>query len=165
MKILNSLVIGLALCSTGGCRSATPPPRSYGVREMWVGDSIRAASLNQAIVTQSALYPYHFIHGSAALNELGERDLAVLVDHFVKYPGSVKLIQGDANSDLYAARLVTVTEALEAAGIAPDDIEVSGGYPGGPGMSSERAITILEAERAAGIISLTGAGLVGTENQ
>lgn len=164
MKILNSLVIGLVLCSMGGCRSATPPARSYGVSEMWVGDSIRAASLNQAIVTQSALYPYHFIHGSAELNELGERDLAVLADHFTKYPGSVKLIQGNASSDLYLARIAKATAEFEAAGIAPDDIEVSNGYPGGPGISSERAITILEAERAAGIISLTGAGLVGSEN-
>jgi hypothetical protein len=112
------------------------------------GDAIRNASLNNAIITQHTLYPYHFAAGSAELNDLGTRDLHVLAEHFKKAqagsPGELNVRRGNASESLYEARVKAVLESLTAHGVETGMVAVKDGLPGGDGMSSERVIVILK---------------------
>jgi hypothetical protein len=102
--------------------------------------------LENAIVMQHTLYPYHFIQNSDQLNELGQRDLGVLAKHFQKYPGALSIRRGDAPAELYDARVAQAVEKLRQAGVKTDLVQVSDGMPGGAGMASERVIKALRPE-------------------
>jgi outer membrane protein OmpA-like peptidoglycan-associated protein len=43
-------------------------------------------SIENGIITERTIFPYHFVTNTGYLNELGERDLRVLARHFEKYP-------------------------------------------------------------------------------
>jgi hypothetical protein len=136
---LAALALALAACKT------MPPEEQFtGVRNMWVGNSIRTASLNRAIVVQRTLYPYHFDDGSPVLNELGERDLGVLAEHFVTAPGELSVRRGSASQELYDARMRTVQDALKNAGVKMGRMQLTENLPGGDGITSERVIKILD---------------------
>jgi hypothetical protein len=101
--------------------------------------------VENAIITQHTLYPYHFVVDGDKLNELGQRDFAVLAGHFAEYPGLLNIRQGDGTSaELYKARVAYVTSKLKEAGVEPGRVSVSDGMPGGPGMRSEKVVTILQ---------------------
>jgi hypothetical protein len=108
------------------------------------GDAIRSASLNNAILAQHTLYPYHFVSGSAGLNALGERDLGVLAEHFLTSAGDLNVHRGDAGQALYEARVKGVLERLAAAGVQGGSVAVKDGLPGGDGLLSDRVIMILK---------------------
>lgn len=127
------------------CRSSYDPSGPVGVRNMWAAKEIHQAALHQAILAQSTLYPYHFVNGAAALNELGWRDLQVLAEHFVTHGGALSVRHGNASEELYAERVQAVQDALAAAGVAPDRVRLSDGPPGGDGATSERVMHVLEA--------------------
>jgi hypothetical protein len=118
------------------------------------GDLLLAASLQRAIVVQSTLFPYHFVPGSAELNELGQRDLAVLARHFQGHAGALSVRRGDATPELEDARIKAVLTALVAAGVGKDKVSVRDGLPGGEGLASARVIEILKAP-----LTLSGAGV------
>jgi hypothetical protein len=100
--------------------------------------------VENAIVTQHTLYPYHFVADGAQLNELGQRDAAVLARHFLDHPGLLNIRQGEGVSpELYQARVASVTTLLKQAGIEPGRVNVSDGMPGGTGLRAEKVVTIL----------------------
>ena len=101
-------------------------------------NSISDTAVNNGIIAQHTLYPYHFMTGSAQLNDLGVRELAVLSDHFKTATGQLNVRKGDTGNELYQARLKTVTSALAAAGVKGENVVVKDGAAGGSGMSSER---------------------------
>ena len=151
-----------------GCASTTPPTQPQGASEAWVGDTLRAASMHRAIIVQSTLYPYHFVHGSAELNPLGERDLAVLADHISDHGGELNLHRGAASFELYAARSRSVLDALAEEGLDTAGLSIVDGTPGGDGMSGSRVITAIEYQpESTGDSSSTGmgttSGLGGTQ--
>ena len=49
------------------------------------------------VVRQKTVFPYHFLNDSPALNELGERDLALLANHYrdnvLPYVGQTDVLQ------------------------------------------------------------------------
>lgn len=148
-----------ASCLLAGLLTACSGPASekqYGSSEMWVADAIRSASLNRAIIVQRTLYPYHFEVDSAALNDLGLRDLLVLADYFEEHPGDINLHRGDAPFALYAARTASVLQELTAAGLEPDRVGVVESAPGGDGISSQRLVRILEKGEDGGAGLATG---------
>jgi hypothetical protein len=100
--------------------------------------------MENAIISQHTLFPYHFVNNSSELNELGRRDLAVLTRHFVKNAGPLNIRRHNTPADLYEARVNLVLDALREAGIEMERMSVSDGMPGGPGMPSERVLIILE---------------------
>ena len=111
---------------------------------MRTGENIRNASIEGAIISQHTLYPYHFVTGSAQLNGLGLRDLAVLVRHFGHSAGEVNLARGDVPDPLYQSRTQVVATELRTAGIAANRVSiVDGGRPGGEGISGARLTKIL----------------------
>jgi hypothetical protein len=101
--------------------------------------------VENAIVTQHTLYPYHFVVAGEKLNDLGQRDFAVLARHFTEHPGLLNVRRGEGISpELYQARIAWVTSRLKEAGIDPARVTISDGMPGGPGLPSERVVTILQ---------------------
>ncbi|MFN0008446.1 MAG: hypothetical protein ACKVXR_11115 [Planctomycetota bacterium] len=157
------------LAMLGSCTSASTNPELEGRDRAWAGESMRNASLNNAIISQHTLYPYHFTGGSARLNDLGERDLHVLADHFKEAqpgtPGELNVRRGTASPSLYEARIKFVLESLAAHGVEGGMVAVTEGLPGGDGMASERVIVILKDRMekqspSGGGASGAGAGLL-----
>lgn len=104
-------------------------------------------AIENAIVTQHTLYPYHFINNSEQLNELGHRDLSILIEHFKEYPGQLNVQQGHMDYNLYRARLAFVSQELQDAGIDMTKVSIVDGMPGGDGMETDEVIEIQEADR------------------
>jgi hypothetical protein len=148
---LPSLTALLACVALTGC--LTPPPEqdpaasSAPKADEHIGEAIRNAQLDQAILRQHTLYTYHFQTGSAALNGLGLRDLDVLAANLRRNPGEINVHRGDASQALYDARLKTVGDRLVAAGIPAANIAIQDGIPGGDGISGERVIGVLKKEQ------------------
>jgi hypothetical protein len=101
-------------------------------------------AMQNAIISQHTLFPYHFITNGAELNELGRRDIAALTSHFIRYPGKLNIRRHNTAADLYEARVNLVHERLQQAGIDMERIRISDDMPGGSGMTSERVLVILE---------------------
>jgi len=143
------LLCALAASAISACRSAPEGGEELrGRSAAWAGDAFRNASLNQAILTQRTLYPYHFETGSPGLNDLGRRDLGVLAAHTGAGPLEINVRRGATSPALYEARVKHVLEALAAAGAA--SATVRDGLPGGEGLSSERVIVILKEKMSKG---------------
>lgn len=124
--------------SSSPSTSSGPPEREVNVAESkWFNDT----AIQNAIIAQHTLYPYHFITYSASLNELGEHDFCVLLDHYKNHPGPLNLRRGDAPPELHEARLQFISDRLAKAGINVGPLE--DGHPGGEGMLSEFVLTIL----------------------
>lgn len=107
--------------------------------------TLNNVGVENAIITQHTLYPYHFVVDGEKLNDLGQRDFAVLARHFTEHPGLLNVRQGEGISpDLYKAHVAYVTSRLKDAGIDPARVSISDGMPGGPGLPSERVVTVLQ---------------------
>lgn len=124
-----------------------PAPIDHSIVNRLVRESYSDLAIQNAIITQHSLYPYHFINNSAELNALGKRDLAILAGHFLEHPGQICLRQGHVDRQLYQARSKTVRENLLQAGIAKSKINITGGHPGGQGMPSPVVVEILQATK------------------
>ena len=107
--------------------------------------------IENAILAQHTLYPYHFVSNADTLNELGQRDLAVLARHFREHPGALQIQGPDGDGDLYEARVAHVLGRLKDASVDTARMTVSEGMPGGSGVASGRVITILEKEASEGL--------------
>ena len=119
-------------------------------------------AIQNAIVSQHTLFPYHFVTNGAELNELGQRDLAALTSHFIKHPGRLNIRRHDASAALYEARINMVRERLVEAGIGMERISISDSMPGGSGITSERLLIILEQapiRAATGTSTSTSSGI------
>jgi hypothetical protein len=148
-----TLCLGIAVAGCNSPRDGGEAPR--GVDSLWAMESIIAAEVNRAIIRQSALFPYHFINGSAELNPLGRRDLNVLTDHFqnapsLRMPRQLRIRQGVAGDELYMDRIEVVLESLMDAGILREDIRVTQNINGGDGMTSDRLVNVILESEAEG---------------
>lgn len=108
----------------------------------WLVNTFEDAAIDNAIIVQYTLFPYHFVNNAAALNELGRHDLDVLAAHYKGHPGPLNVRQGGVPAELYEARVREVTWQLVMAGVDRDRITVADGLPGGDGMESERVLMI-----------------------
>jgi hypothetical protein len=142
-----AILLLLAACSL------TPPgnPAFVGT-----GDALLGASLQRALVAQSTLFPYHFRPASAELNDLGNRDLAVLAAHLAGTSGALCVPRGDATPELHEARVRAVMSALQAAGVPRERVALRDGLPGGDGARSTRIVEVLRRP-----LTLSGGGISG----
>lgn len=152
-----ALLVALSAGTIGGChtappdRVANPAPEHYGKLNAAMVQVLNRSSIDAAILEQHTLYPYHFVRHSTELNDLGRRDLAVLLTHYKEFAhaGTVQSLnvrRADTPETLYDARIRRVAQLIADAGIASNRIEVADGMPGGDGAQTERAIRILETE-------------------
>lgn len=149
------LAVLLVLAACGGTLPAPPP---------WTGtgDALLGASMQRAIVAQSALFPYHFRPDAAELNELGRRDLAVLAAHLGGTDGVLAVSRGTASPELHEARVRSVLAALEAAGLPRERLTVRDGLPGGDGASAVRILEVLRRPLTLSGGGVSGVGAAGT---
>lgn len=133
-----------------GCQEEVADPNAidYQAVNREIVDTYSDLAIQNAIIAQHTLYPYHFVKNGAQLNKLGERDLMVLIDHYRNNPGKVSLEQGTTDALLYQSRAQTVYEKMLAGGIPDSKIRIVNEMPGGEGIASNTMIEILEKEAA-----------------
>ena len=144
--LMMSLVCAIVFC---GCQEEQADTNTVDESEVnrKIVDTYSDLAIQNAIIAQHTLYPYHFVNNGAQLNGLGERDLSVLVQHFQDNPGQLILQQGGTESLLYQSRAQTVYEKLLAGGIPDGKIQINDGMPGCDGIASNSIIEILETEK------------------
>jgi hypothetical protein len=140
---MTTTAILLCILATGCEQPVEQGPDKHVVNSRLI-DSYNNAEIENAIISQHTLYPYHFVQNGAELNELGDRDLAVLAGHFMKHPGRLNIRRQSTPAALYEARVNFVRKRLQQAGIDVARITIADGMPGGPGMPSEQVLTILQ---------------------
>ena len=107
-------------------------------------NALNNIGIENAIIAQHTLFPYHFVKNSAELNELGQKDLASLAKHFSRCPGDLNVRKADTPADIYQVRVNLVIDRLKKAGVPAEQIRIVDGMPGGDGMVSERVVKILD---------------------
>ena len=183
MKFTPLLTAAVLALSLFGCQSnKTPPDRDLKPKGP-VRDSDREFNkaivqtyynevTDAAIIREQMIYPYHFVVNGTTFTELGQMNMTILANHYVKYPGALGVRRGDETKELYDARVQVVLDSLKVAGVRMDRVTVSDGMPGGDGITSDRVVTIIKqfekAEAAAGSgsqdDSMSGTGSSGDFN-
>ncbi len=147
MNRMAVIAIAAALIAAG-CDDPQPVD-PYGQVNMALTNSLGDEAITNAVIRQHTLYPYHFVPNGAVLNELGQRDLDVLIDHYRTYPGELNIRRGDESERLYAQRTEGVLAAMVKAEIDAAKVKISDGTPGGAGMTSEEVIEISKPKSTA----------------
>jgi len=137
---------------TTGCnepKSSSAAPAASDERDVNIAETnwYNESAIDNAIITQHTLYPYHFVPDAPSANELGDHDLLVLIEHYKSHPGKLNVRRGNTSTELYQARVNFVVERMFNAGVRLGPIE--DGFPGGEGMSSERVLVVLQRSYAA----------------
>jgi hypothetical protein len=153
MKLNVTIMTVLFFLLIVGCRENVQKNPDNSLINGQLIKSYNDIAMQNAIVSQHTLFPYHFVADGAELNELGQRDLAALTSHFIKYPGHLNIRRGKTAAALYEARVNMVHEKLLEAGIDTKRISISDDMPGGSGITSERMLVILEQEPKGGSTS------------
>jgi len=144
MKLSMITMIILFCVLTVGCQeNMEESPNKHLINSQLV-NSYNDIAMQNAIVTQHTLFPYHFVTNGAELNELGRRDLAALTSQFMNHAGHLNIRRQNTPADLYEARVNMVHARLQEAGIDMKRMSISDDMPGGTGITSERILVILE---------------------
>jgi len=142
MKTIISLAILAALAGCDLMAYKTPDPDA----DAWPVTAANDQAVKNAIITQSTLYPYHFVNNGAELTSIGESDLKTLVAHFRTYPGRLSIRRGDIIYPLYNERVQKVLAELRAGGVDVNRINVVDLPAGGDGMPSGNVIVIMSQD-------------------
>ncbi len=143
MKFADVVTMCVVCSLLVGCEERVSKQEAGKKLDMELVNVLNNIELENAIVAQHTLYPYHFVQDGETLNKLGQRDLAVLARHFAKHPGSLNIRRGDTPAELYDARVAQAVQQLKQAGVSADQMSISDGMPGGTGLPSERVVMIL----------------------
>jgi hypothetical protein len=144
MKMSSIITIVVFSCAfMTGCAENVQKSQDTEMMNSELVNSLSDAAIQNAIISQHTLYPYHFMENGAELNELGQHDLAVLTKYFMEHPGRLNIRRDDIPADSYEARVKVVLEHWKKAGIDMKRVNISDGMPGGSGMASEKVVTIL----------------------
>jgi len=146
MKVKTTILVILFYVLLSGCNENKVQNPDKSLINAQLIQTYNDMALENAIIAQHTLYPYHFIQNGAGLNELGKRDLGILINHFVTSPGFLNIRKSDTPSDLYASRVEFVYQQLQKAGLNTDKINITDEMPGGSGIASETILVILEKE-------------------
>jgi hypothetical protein len=149
MKLCNVLVACVVCGLLMGCEEEAKESKTTKNLDVELVNTLNNVGIENAIITQHTLYPYHFVVDGEKLNDLGLRDFAVLAKHFTEHPGVLNIRRGDTSTELYEARVAQVMSKLKEARVETNRVSVSDGMPGGPGMAAEKVFTILQKESSA----------------
>jgi hypothetical protein len=144
MRRYGVLAVCLVCSLGGGCQENLHESQGDRNLDVELVNTLNDLGVENAVVAQHTLYPYHFAANGEELNELGHRDLAVLARHFAKHEGTLNVRRGETAPELYEARLTYIIEELKNAGVDTGRMVIADGMPGGPGMPSERVVTIMK---------------------
>jgi len=144
MKLRMMIMIVLFCILIVGCQEGMEEnPNDHLINSQLI-KSYNDIAMQNAILSQHTLFPYHFVTNGAELNDLGQRDLAALTSHFIKHAGHLNIRRHNTTADLYEARINLVHARLQEAGIDMERVSISDDMPGGSGITSERVLIILE---------------------
>jgi hypothetical protein len=138
------LAVCLACSLSVGCQENLQESQDSRNLDAELVNTLNNLEVNNALIAQHTLYPYHFVTDGEVLNELGVRDLSVLAHHFAQHEGILNVRRGATAPELYEARVTHVLEALKNSGVDTGRMAIKDGMPGGDGMPSERVVTIME---------------------
>ena len=146
-------LIAIAICglvaAATGCQNNQPyvsvSNEQRSASNAWTVNDLYEQQIHGAIIRQHTVYPYHFISQSADLNDLGQRDLEVLAEHFKDHPGHLNIRRGRTSDDLYGDRVATVLAALSEAGVDNESMRIADAMAGGDGMDNQEVLLILYA--------------------
>ena len=142
---LSTTIMMISFCILiAGCTESTKTSQDKHRINSQLINTYNDIAMQNAIVSQHTMFPYHFVKNGAELNELGERDLGILAKHFVEHTGQLNIRRGNTPADLYTTRTNLVIDKLQRAGVDTERMNISDGMPGGSGMASERILIILE---------------------
>ena len=151
MKFQKTVLVMSLVCAIlfSGCQEQQADTNTLDESQVnrKIVDTYSDLMIQNAVIAQHTLYPYHFVNNSAMLNNLGERDLAVLIQHFQENPGQIAVQQGKTDKLLYQSRAQTVYEKLLAGGVPDSKIKIVSEMPGGDGIQSNAVIEILATEK------------------
>ncbi len=111
--------------------------------DVWLVETLRDLTTEQAVLCEHTLCPYHFVEYGATLNELGRQNLDILIRHYREYPGPLSIRRGDVPASLYRARVRAVRDALHAGGVDVRQVPISDSLPGGEGLGGDRVARIM----------------------
>lgn len=138
-----TIVLAVALLSAVGCNENPDMGADSPEATSWLVKSYNDVAIENAIIRQHTMLPYHFIQNSDQLNEIGKRDLGILATHFKKHPGRLNVRKGNVAGGLYETRVRTVRDMMAQAGVDIQKVDVQDTLPGGDGMSSDEVVFIL----------------------
>lgn len=145
MKTTTIVPIAALLLALGAsCRShsaATNAPE--GAHNLWINEWYADASKDAAVIRQATVFSGQFIAGTAQLTGVGARDLKTLIAHYGEHGGAISVRRGQVSDELYAARVVTVENALLEAGVPEGFVTIGDQRPGGDGLPSHEAAEAL----------------------
>ncbi len=145
MKLYVIITMGFCCMLFAGCSEVEQNQNRHLINSELI-NTYKDTSVQNAIISQHTLYPYHFVNNSAELNELGLRDIAVLSAHFAQNPGQLNIRHDSVSTNLYADRINFVLDKLKEAGINTKQVNITDGMPGGSGITSDAIIVILDGE-------------------
>lgn len=134
-----AVLIGMILLPAG-CSDWHKPEIARNDRRLVA--SLTDEQAVMAVQRQRTVYPYHFIAGTAELNDLGRRDLMILADFERDHPGVVHVCRDREAPGLYAARLKSIREFLSGEGVPVGRVMFDDAWPGGDG---ERADAVAQS--------------------
>ncbi len=144
MKTLAMMFWPLACWLTvAGCENPQRLPEGPAANA-WLASSADNQQIANAIIREHTLYPYQFEADGAKLNELGARDIQVLIEHFRHAGGTLSIRRLDSPVELYRARVKEISDMLAAAGIARERVKIVDAMPGGQGMPSPDVVLMLQ---------------------
>lgn len=147
MRVCGKTVVLLVCSLLVGCQDEMARDQTGGNLDMELVKTLNNVQVENAIIAQHTLYPYHFGTDGEMLNDLGRHDLAVLARHFREHPGILNIRQAQTPVELYKVRVAQVLSRLKEAGIETTRMEVADGMPGGSGMPAEQVVMILAEPR------------------
>ena len=106
-------------------------------------DTVRMQPIDQAVIAQRTLYPYHFVAGNDTLEGIGRHDLRIIVDHYRDQGVPLNVNRGEASEQIYDARVRTVAKFIADCGVPDNRIQIVQGRPGGPGLPGAWVVKIL----------------------
>ena len=157
----NTLFLGALALLAVGCQSPISAPDDERALNQSLVRLSHTLSVEQGVIAQKTLFPYHFVDGTASLTAIGERDLDILATHFQDRSGQMSVRRGTAANTLYQGRVATVQQWLRDAGV---DATISDDLPGGEGAPSDQVILALEPPEE-GSHSSTISDLMGSTEQ
>ena len=146
MKMYIIITMCFSFLLLTGCVETVKEGRDSHLLNSSLINTYNNMSIQNAIISQHTLYPYHFIKNGAELNELGNKDLMVLAKHFTKHPGGLNIRRDNISEDLYQARIDFVLERLREENVDVERVSISDSMPGGSDMPSEKVIVFLEGK-------------------
>ena len=146
MKLYVIIITGFCCMLLAGCSEVEQNQNRHLINSELI-NTYKDTSVQNAVISQHTLYPYHFVNNGAELNELGLRDIAVLSAHFAKHPGQLNIRHGSVSTNLYVDRINFVIDKLKEAGVNTKQVNITDGMPGGSGITSDAIIVILKDDK------------------